>query len=480
MCRKGLIVVALLLLCAWRAVAYDFAVPVQGGNTLYFSYADGGVAVVHPNTSTSPAAGWNGYPRPVGALTIPATVEHDGVSYNVVMVALYAFYNCDAITSVTVPEGVEALYGSAFRGCSALAAVALPSTIDTISDYVFYGCDALQSVAIQCVAPPHCSARAFYELPLDGATLTVPNGSTEAYGNRAPWSAFGTIAEAVYEATLTAEPNYVGRGSVEGGGTYTVGAVATLTATPAEGFFFACWGDGDTLNPRVVTVEENRSLAALFFAMQYDTAFVTVHDSVVVHDTVNTVTVQVDTVVVRDTVTMVAVHVDTVVVHDTVTVTLTEVDTVYIIDTVAPTFFRLTVAAEGGGVGIGNGLLPAGTVAEIGALPTEGCRFMRWDDGGTDNPRTVTLTGNMTFTALFETLGVEVVDMGLPWTADVEGGDIVVRGASGHRLRLFSADGRQLYSGTVEGDAVRFRCAAGVYLLSVDGGAARKIVTTEH
>ena len=384
--------------------------------------------------------------------------------------------------------------------------------MDTIGNYVFYDCTDLQSVAVQSLVPPRCAAGAFFEDPLYAATLTVPHGSTTAYSTVVPWSSFGTIVEAIFDVTIAATANSEQRGSVEGGGTYTYGTSVELVATPAEGCFFACWDDGDTLNPRMVTADENRSFVALFFAMQHDSVPVPVYDTVVVHDTVTTIVVHVDTVDVHDTVTMVVVHVDTVVVydtvttivvhvdtvdvhdtvttvvvqvdtvvvHDTVTVTHTEIDTVYITDTVTPTFFRLTDAAEGGGVGVGNGLLPAGTVAEIGALPTEGNRFVRWSDGGSDNPRTVTLTGNMTFTAVFETLGVHVVDQGLPWTAVAEGGDIVVSGVSGRHLRIFSVDGRQLYSASVESEAVRFRCAAGVYLLSVDGGAARKVVTTKH
>ena len=496
MYRKGLIIVFLLLLCVGRARAFDFSVPMSGGNTLYFSYVEGGVAVVHPNTSAVPAQGWNGYPRPVGAVTIPSTVVHNDVEYNVVAVSDYAFFGCSGITSLTVGEGVEMLCASSFRGCSALTSVSLPSTIDTIGNYVFYGCTDLQNVAVQSLVPPRCAAGAFFDDPLYAATLTVPHGSTTAYSTVVPWSEFGTIVEAIYEVTVTATANNGQRGSVEGGGTYTYGTSVELVATPAEGCFFACWDDGDTLNPRMVTADENRSFVALFFAMQHDSVPVPVYDTVVVHDTVTTIVVHVDTVVVHDTVSAVVVHVDTVVVHDTVTtivvhvdtvdvhdtvtVTITEIDTVYIIDTVTPTIFRLTVAAEGGGVGIGNGLLPAGTVAEIGALPTEGNRFVRWSDGGSDNPRTVTLTGNMSFTAVFETLGVHVVDQGLPWTAVAEGGDIVVSGVSGRHLRIFSVDGRQLYSASVESEAVRFRCAAGVYLLSVDGGAARKVVTTKH
>ena len=66
----------LVLLGVWRAAAYDFAATAPTGQTLYYAFVDGGVAVVHPNNSPSPSAGWNNFTRPEGALTIPANAEY--------------------------------------------------------------------------------------------------------------------------------------------------------------------------------------------------------------------------------------------------------------------------------------------------------------------------------------------------------------------------------------------------------------------
>ena len=441
MYRKGLIIVFLLLLCAGRAMAYDFSVPIPGGNTLYFSYAEGGVAVVHPSTSAVPAQGWNGYSRPVGAVTIPSTVEHDGVEYNVVVVSDYAFFGCSNITSLTVGEGVEMLCASSFRGCSALTSVSLPSTMDTIGNYVFYGCADLQSVAVQSLVPPRCAAGAFFEVPLSNATLTVPNGSATAYGTMAPWSEFGTIVEAIYEVTLTAIPNHEHRGSVEGGGTYSAGSEVTLTATPANGFFFACWNDGDTLNPRVITVAEPCSFVAWFFAMQHDTLYLPVHDTVnvPVHDTLYVSVHDTLYVSVRDTLYL-PVY-DTVYVPDYDTLYVPVSDTLYVpeYDTVYDTVYV--------------------TEYDTVFVPVHDTVYVPVED--------TTHLGVNAF----------ALPAGADWTVSARGRSLTVRCGVGEAVRIFDMQGRCLMVHRTTAQATTMVLpAAGVYLVSVGATPAKRIV----
>lgn len=44
-----------------------------------------------------------------------------------------AFYNCDTLTSVVIPEGISAIGGYAFRGCTNLSYVSIPSTVTTMT-----------------------------------------------------------------------------------------------------------------------------------------------------------------------------------------------------------------------------------------------------------------------------------------------------------------------------------------------------------
>ena len=426
MYRKGLIAVTLLLLCAWRAAAFDFSVPLSSGQTLYFSYVDGGVAVVHPNTSTVPALAWNGYAMPAGALGIPTTVTNNGVSYNVIAVGDNAFYGCAGITSVTVAEGVAVLRGGAFRGCSAMTSVSLPSTIDTIGNLAFYNCTALQNFTILRPVPPVCAANAFYELVLGNATLTVPYGSTAAYASVAPWSTFGTIVEAVYDVTLTAVPNYDQRGSVEGGGVYVIGGDAVLTATAADGYFFACWQDGDTLNPRSVIVTPGAHYVAYFFACRHDTVYVG-------GDTVE----------------------------------------------VPPVMHTLTVTSSDPWRGLvaGNATVPHGTLIEIAAIPLGDNAFTSWSDNNNENPRRVVVDNDITLTASFAPHnGIEGPDLSM-WTATVDGRRLTVSCGVGETIRLFDAQGRCMLTHTATGADLHVDLpVAGVYLVSVGTSPAKRIV----
>ena len=62
--------------------------------------------------------------------------------------------------------------------------------------------------------------------------------------------------------------------------------------------------------------------------------------------------------------------------------------------------YNITANAVNGSVN-GVGTYPYGTQVELTAVPNYGYHFTQWSDGNTDNPRTVVLTQNMTFTAEF-------------------------------------------------------------------------------
>ncbi len=67
----------------------------------------------------------------------------------------------------------------------------------------------------------------------------------------------------------------------------------------------------------------------------------------------------------------------------------------------------------------GEGNYPAGAKINIMATPNTGFYFQQWNDGNTDNPRTITVTGDATYTAIFAAnpngneSGHEWVDLGL-------------------------------------------------------------------
>ena len=81
----------------------------------------------------------NIYKNGVGVITF------DG---DVTTIGDYAFYNCKALTSVTIPDSVTTIGNYAFRDCDALTSVTIPDSVTTIGDYAFIYCYALKSVTI--------------------------------------------------------------------------------------------------------------------------------------------------------------------------------------------------------------------------------------------------------------------------------------------------------------------------------------------
>ncbi len=120
------------------------------------------------------------------------------------------------------------------------------------------------------------------------------------------------------EFNITALPNDAAYGSVSGGGTYFLGETATLSAMPRNLHAFTGWTDGDTNNPRLVTVQGADTYTANFapavLEPVHDTTYITLTDTVILteYDTVDNYIF--DTVTEYDTIW----KTDTIVIHDTV------------------------------------------------------------------------------------------------------------------------------------------------------------------
>ena len=91
--------------------------------------------------------------------------------------------------------------------------------------------------------------------------------------------------------TVTALSDDVQHGSVNGGGSYSIGDTATLTAIPSTSYLFDHWNDGNTNNPRKVEVLSDITLTAYWQRLCNDTVVwdtAEVCDSYTWHGTVYT------------------------------------------------------------------------------------------------------------------------------------------------------------------------------------------------
>ena len=60
----------------------------------------------------------------------------------------YAFEDCSALTSITIPDSVTAIGKSAFKVCKSLTTIHLPISLIEIKAYTFYDCSSLTSITI--------------------------------------------------------------------------------------------------------------------------------------------------------------------------------------------------------------------------------------------------------------------------------------------------------------------------------------------
>ena len=173
--------VTLLLMTSFMAsgIAYDFSAVCESGQALYYSINQGTETVQLVNGSYN-----NGDPRPSGNLVIPATVEHDGITYTIVSVGYSAFKDCIGLHSVVFsePSCVTLLSDYSFQGCTGLVSVNLPNSLEKINSYAFKKCSALNSIDL-----PNGIVRIGYQAFINCVsveTVELPESLTEM-GNEA-------------------------------------------------------------------------------------------------------------------------------------------------------------------------------------------------------------------------------------------------------------------------------------------------------
>lgn len=83
-----------------------------------------------------------------GDITIPAQILVDGQAIPVIGIAVDAFYGCDDVTSVTLPEGLTTIEDSAFESMNGLIEIVIPDSVTHIGKVAFSDCQSLQRVVL--------------------------------------------------------------------------------------------------------------------------------------------------------------------------------------------------------------------------------------------------------------------------------------------------------------------------------------------
>lgn len=240
-------------------------------------------------------------------------------------------------------------------------------------------------------------------------------------GNTAPTRYVTVIGDADYVAyfaasgvntyTITAVPNNAEYGEVTGGGTYPEGTEIRLTATALGYARFVQWSDGSTKNPRNITVTADATYIAEF---EMDELFTITVESA--NAEMGSVSgggqYPAGTEIIIQANPFGGYYFDgwsddnydnprTIIVNGNATYTAR-------FSAQQAQTFTLTVSCNPTqGAVTGNGTYTAGSTITVEAIPYDGFAFSRWNDGNTDNPRSVTVNDNMTLVAFFVGTGVD-------------------------------------------------------------------------
>ena len=145
-------------------------------------------------------------------------------------IGVFAFYDCSALTSVTIPNSVTTIGGRAFTGCSELTSVTIPNSVTTIGGYAFAGCRSLKiltfgsglqsigreafsnctnitQISSEAVVPPTCGINALNGINKSKCKLIVPKNSLDAYKQADQWKDFSLIEGSTTGITNTVYNN---------------------------------------------------------------------------------------------------------------------------------------------------------------------------------------------------------------------------------------------------------------------------------
>ena len=216
-----------------------------------FRDCDNLTSVIIPNSVTSIGAQAFSFCSSLTSIDIPNSVTS---------IEDYVFSGCSSLTSVTISNSVTSIGKSAFQNCSSLTSVTIPNSVTSIGNSTFYGCYSLTSVTCLANTPPSLGIYVFNNTP-SNKVLYVPCGSVDVYSSNSSWaSSFSSgIFELNREVEISLNNSDFGSVAVE-----SDCSSATLTATANEGFAFLSWNDGNTDNPRIVSLSSDTAFTAYF------------------------------------------------------------------------------------------------------------------------------------------------------------------------------------------------------------------------
>lgn len=121
----------------------------------YFMSGGLGYNILSPITQTVEVTGSDNCSVYSGNINIPATVTHNGITYDVVALGEYAFYEA-ALSGITIPTSVTQIKEGCFRDVTGLTSINVPTSVTDIELWAFAAV-GLTNINVDETNPNYCS-----------------------------------------------------------------------------------------------------------------------------------------------------------------------------------------------------------------------------------------------------------------------------------------------------------------------------------
>ena len=238
------------------------SIVVESGNTAYDSRNNCNAIIETASNTLITGCQSTIIPETVTTIGDEAFYNCDGLTTiaipnSVTSIGYYAFANCDNLSSVDLGNGVTTISGSAFEYCYAMTSVTIPASVTEIGSWAFYYCP---TIVMEGTTPPTISSSTFKS----EATIFVPCTALDTYLATSVWQDLN-LRGSNYTVTLSATEGGYAQITASDCATNTV----TIEAYPEERYVFTQWSDGNTDNPRILTLTEDIALTAEFTILTY-------------------------------------------------------------------------------------------------------------------------------------------------------------------------------------------------------------------
>ena len=112
----------------------------------------------------------------VGDIIIPGTVVFNDVTYRVTSIGEGAFYQCESLKSIIIPDSVTSIGDGAFCDCESLTNITIPDSVTSIGDCALKECSSLTTITIPNGITSIGEGTFSYCKSLK--SITIPNGIT--------------------------------------------------------------------------------------------------------------------------------------------------------------------------------------------------------------------------------------------------------------------------------------------------------------